>query len=416
MAEKSTSFRFLWVGQSLANCGNVFYIVGLIATIYAATGSATTMALVPFFVTASRFLSGLIAPLIIDRIRLRLLLVYSQCGKTIVTFLLAGFSTYLFTENIIYLIFIFVVMIAFLDGWATPARNALLPQLVEVSGLVKANSFMAILDQTIRLAGWPVGGILVVAIGAGNVIWLTFLLFVLSSIMMMLIKDSQTVMAEKGQEDITKWDALKEGWLTIWRMPALRTISAVEFIESIASVVWIAAIIYVYVDRVLHAGEQWWGYINASFFAGLMIGGFFSLRWSHQVNRHLSRFIVWGAFIGCITTGVFGLISAPWLALFISMIFGFATQIKDVAQQTITQTSVTHRLLPKVYSAQDTIISATFGLSTLLLGYLTDLLGVRFVFLFAAALLFISAIFVMINRRHLMSGEWKEPEANVTGH
>lgn len=401
MVNKS-SFRFLWMGQSLANCGDVFYIVGLITTIYEATGSATYMALVPFFITTSRFVSGVIAPLIIDRTRLKLLLAYSQLGKTIIILLLAGFSSIFLSSNTIFLIFLFVIVISFLDGWANPASNALLPKLMEPNDLVKANSFLAILDQTIRLGGWPVGGILVAVVGADNVIWLTFLLFVASTIMMALIKDNDDdVMMDKKQKKLSKWDTLKEGWVTIWKTPPLRTISIVDFIESIANVVWIAAIMYVYVDQVLQTSEQWWGYINSSFFAGLMIGGFLSLKWSHLVNQHLVMFIVVGAFLVSLTTLIFGLISTPWMTLVIAMLFGMANQIKAVAQQTTTQTSVAHRLLPKVYSAKDAIIAATFGVSSLLLGYLTDLFGVRFTFLLAATLLFSSAIFVVMNQKDL---------------
>ena len=401
MVNKS-SFRFLWMGQSLANCGDVFYIVGLITTIYEATGSATYMALVPFFITTSRFVSGVIAPLIIDRTRLKLLLAYSQLGKTIIILLFAGFSSIFLSSNTIFLIFLFVIVISFLDGWANPASNALLPKLMEPNDLVKANSFLAILEQTIRLGGWPVGGILVAVVGADNVIWLTFLLFVASTIMMALIKDNDDdVMMDKKQKKFSKWDTLKEGWVTIWKTPPLRTISIVDFIESIANVVWIAAIMYVYVDQVLQTSEQWWGYINSSFFAGLMIGGFLSLKWSHLVNQHLVMFIVVGAFLVSLTTLIFGLISTPWMALVIAMLFGMANQIKAVAQQTTTQTSVAHRLLPKVYSAKDAIIAATFGVSSLLLGYLTDLFGVRFTFLLAATLLFSSAIFVVMNQKDL---------------
>ncbi|MDV2683025.1 hypothetical protein RYX56_01410 [Alkalihalophilus lindianensis] len=42
----SSSFRFLWLGQSFANLGDVLYIVALITLIYQLTGSATYMALI----------------------------------------------------------------------------------------------------------------------------------------------------------------------------------------------------------------------------------------------------------------------------------------------------------------------------------------------------------------------------------
>ncbi|MCE4950042.1 MFS transporter [Staphylococcus hominis] len=398
-----SSFRFLWLGQSLANSGDVFYMVGLIAIIYELTGSVTYMAFVPFFITTSRFLSGLVAPLIIERVKLKSLLAYSQLGKTVAIIILTGYIEFFSSFNASFLIFLFVIIISFLDGWANPARNALIPILVEQDALVKANSFLAILDQTIRLGGWVVGGMLVAIMGGTNVIWLTFILFVASTIMMFLIPNIDgNIVSDEQTKKSSNWEVLKKGWVTIWQTPTLRTISIVEFFESIANVVWVAAIMYVYVDQVLQTGEQWWGYINATFFAGLMIGGFLSLKWSHLVDRLSSKVIVVGAILASLTTLMFGLTSTPWMALVLSLLFGIVNQIKDVAQETLVQRSVVHRLLPNIYSAKDALITAIFGISSLILGNFTDLFGVRYTFILAATLLFFSAIFVMINRNKII--------------
>lgn len=396
-----SSFRFLWIGQSLSNSGDVFYMVGLIAIIYGMTGSVTFMAFVPFFITTSRFLSGMIAPLIIEHVNLKPLLAYSQLLKTIIIILLGAYTLIYNSSDNVFWIFVFVIIISFLDGWANPARNALVPQYVEKAYLVKANSLLAILDQTIRLGGWAVGGMLVAAIGAINVIWLTSLLFIISTIMMFLLKNVVNEPIEGSKENVSKIDVLKEGWISIWRTPSLRTISIVEFFESIANVVWVAAIMYVYVDQVLKTNEQWWGYINASFFAGLMIGGYISLKYSYFVNSYTRKVIVIGAFLASLITLSLGLISTPWIALLFAFTFGLINQIKDVAQQTTIQTSVSHRVLPKVYSAKDAIITATFGVSSLILGNITDIYGVRLTFILAAIFLLIAALYVTFNRKNI---------------
>ncbi|MCE5006861.1 MFS transporter [Staphylococcus equorum] len=397
-----SSFRFLWIGQSLANSGDVFYMVGLIAIIYELTGSVTYMAFVPFFITTSRFVSGIIAPLIIERVSLKALLAYSQLGKTIAIIILIGYIDVFSSINTSVLIFFFVIAISFLDGWANPARNAFIPILVEQNALVKANSLLAILDQTIRLGGWAVGGMLVAIIGGVNVLWFTFFLFVTSTFMMFLIPSiDRNIVSDEQSIKLSNWEVLKKGWVTIWQTPTLRTISIVEFFESIANVVWVAAIMYVYVDQVLQTGEQWWGYINATFFSGLMIGGFLSLKWSHLVDRLSSKVILVGALLASLTTLMFGLTSTPWMALVLSLLFGLVNQMKDVAQETLVQKSVVHRLLPNIYSAKDALITAIFGGSSLILGNLTDLFGVRFIFMLAATLLFISSIIVIINRKDI---------------
>lgn len=57
-------FCFLWMGQSLANLGDVFYVVAVISAVYAATDSAVFTAMVPVLFVAAQAVSGFLAPLV----------------------------------------------------------------------------------------------------------------------------------------------------------------------------------------------------------------------------------------------------------------------------------------------------------------------------------------------------------------
>ncbi|TDL30868.1 MFS transporter [Jeotgalibacillus sp. S-D1] len=395
-----TSFRFLWTGQTAANAGDILYIAGLISVLYIITGSAVYMAMLPFFSMAARFLSALIAPLLLDRFQLEKLLAVSQLGKTAVLFVLSIFLHFYMREDTVSILFIFVIAIAFLDGWASPARNALLPRLVEKNELVKANSFIAVIDQTVQLGMWPLGAVLVSIIGATWVVWITFILYILSTLFMLMIVRTEKTKRKNSStgEEENQFKGFKEGWKTIWTTPYLLLISVTEVIESSANVVWIAAIMYVYVAEVLHAGEAWWGYINASFFAGLLIGGILGLKYAQLLESHIKRIISAGAVVLALVTLVFGFLDNAFIALFLSAVFGFASQLKGIAQQTLIQTNVREALLPKVYSAQEAAYFASFGVSTLLFGYLTDLHGARFIFFLSAGLLLLSSVLLILYR------------------
>ncbi|MBS7531341.1 MFS transporter [Hazenella sp. IB182353] len=399
--ENKSSFRFLWIGQSLANCGDVFYIVALITILYQATGSALYLAAVPFLMTLSRFTSGAVAPVLLDRFSLKGLLLYAQLGKTLALLGLVIITWSDLSGMMIGLTFLFVTCVAFLDGWASPARNALIPQLIPPNQLVKANSFLAIIDQSIRLGAWPIGGMLVAFLDAKFLLWFTVVLFVLATIFMTFI--DKHVKVEPQKPKTSKWHSLKEGWTVIWSTPFLRIFSMVECIEAIAGVVWIAAILFVYIEEVLQASEQWWGYINASFFAGLMLGGLISLWLSDRINQHLLRFIIVGAGVVAVLTLGFGLITNPWFALLLSFFIGFIMQIKDISQQTLIQTRTQQEVLPKVYAANETILAGAFGFSSLLFGYVTDLCGVRITFCLAASLLFVTTMLLFRNRHIIHS-------------
>ncbi|MBW9234576.1 hypothetical protein JQK62_20410, partial [Leptospira santarosai] len=119
------SFYFLWVSQMMANGGDVLYIVGLIQLVYVTSGSVLTLTLIPLTITFSRLVGSLLTPLLLHRFPLRQILLFSMFGKISV---LSG--VYLSKDESILWILILVSVIAFLDGWATPIRQAMLPELV----------------------------------------------------------------------------------------------------------------------------------------------------------------------------------------------------------------------------------------------------------------------------------------------
>ncbi|AJD89687.1 hypothetical protein JMA_03700 [Jeotgalibacillus malaysiensis] len=394
---KRHSFRLLLTGQSMANLGDVFYIVSLISTIYLLTGSAFYMALLPFFSMSARFLGALAAPRVINRFPLPQLLAYSQRLKTILLLTLVASYDHMMQETIL-LAFMFVSGIAFLDGWASPASSALIPRLVERDQLVKANGVWGIVTQTIQLSAWPLGGILVAFSSAEALIWMTVFLYIAATLLAGWLERLHDVeISEEHQESKDR----RAGWKAIVKSPFLRLVTVVELVEVNAGVVWIAAIMYVYVAEVLQAGEPWWGYINSSFFAGLIAGGLIAIRIDQLLHRRARFIIILTAYLAALTTMVFGLISNPYAALLLSVLFGFLTQIKGITLDTLVQLNVKEHLLPKVYAAQEAVSLSTYAAITLLAGFLVDLIGVRFVFIAAGLLLLCSGIMLTIWKKFL---------------
>ena len=402
---KNKSFRCLWVGQILADSGDVIYIVGLISMLYKVTGSAFYMSVIPFTITVARFISGLVTPILIDKYPLRTLLVRSQAGKTVLLLFLGGYNLLGLPIFSIWPIFILVFVISYLEGFAFPASKALIPRLVSNEELVKANSFLSILNQFVGLGGWACGGILAAVLHGENLVWLTFILYILSTLVLSCISDDKEVIDKKigtlENEPNSIRTSIKEDWAFIWKSPILRLIHIILSFESMAYVVWIAAIIYVYVKEQLKMDESWWGYINASFLFGLLIGGFFSLRSSNFIERNMGRIIISSAIGISLTTFLFGFIEIPIFSLVISTIFGVIEELKGISLQTLLQKSTSNELLPKVYAAQGSLTSILFGISSLIFGVITEQFGVKVTFMISTVLLLFSACYTVYFRKYL---------------
>jgi MFS family permease len=114
------SFQKLWIGQLTANLGDTIYIVGLISFVYGISDTATSLALIPFLTTMSRFISSLISPVIIDRFSMKRLLVISQLFKTIC--LCGLFGLIVANPDLsLAVIYFFACVISFADGIQLPA-------------------------------------------------------------------------------------------------------------------------------------------------------------------------------------------------------------------------------------------------------------------------------------------------------
>ncbi|WP_102693305.1 MFS transporter [Rummeliibacillus pycnus] len=390
------NFYLLLMGQSIANLGDSFYIICVISLLYRITGSAALSAFVPFTITMSMFVSSILSPIGMRKWSLKSLLVSSQIGKTILLFCLSLFMIFFVTEENYFVMFLLIAGIALLDGCANPIIHSLLPYYVENHELVKANSVVDSVSQTIQIASWLFGSLLLIWMGTNILIILVATLFVISS----LLFGGLTPVNNQGkQEDSSIRESLVKGWQTIRATPILKVQLIIEILETLASTVWIASILYAFVENALHASQEWWGFINGSFFIGLLLGSLYMMKNAALADDRKFFFIITGFIVTTISTILFGLTSVPITALVMSGLMGMFGQLKSIPQITIIQKSVKTEDLPTVYTSMGTVTLSIYGMMALLVGVLVDWIGVRIVFIGSGLLLFVAMMVIIKNRR-----------------
>ncbi|WP_077306950.1 MFS transporter [Terribacillus halophilus] len=389
------NFTLLLWGQSIANIGDVLYMVSVISLIYSLTGSAAASAFVPFTITTSMFAASLLTPLLIGRVNLKWLLTGSQIGKTILLLIL-GFLLMVVTVSNYYVIFILIGLIAFLDGCANPIRQTLIPDYVKADQLIQANGVAETVTQVIQAAMWFAGSVFLLVMSAQQLIWFVGALFIIASFLLCQLESVKHISTEsKG-----KLEQIKAGWVTLSATPVLRRIAWIDIFETIAGTVWIAAILYAFVSEALHVDEKWWGFINGAFFLGLIAGSVYCIKYAAVVEKRLGTFIFIGALLSAFVTLLFSLNSSPVISLLLSLCVGLFGQIKNIPQQSIIQTSVSKEQLSTVYTSLGAIGTGIFGIGSLVMGLLADLLGIRVVFMISGILLAAVSI-VVFKSRHL---------------
>lgn len=158
-ALEQRDFRSVWLAGLISDAGDWMLLVALPIVVYRLTGSAlgTSIAflveLAPGMVLAP--VAGRLADRV-DRRRLMLVVTVAQAFALLPLLLVHGRSG-------LALVYAVILVQAALATLFDPAKNALLPTLLAREQLVSGNSLIALNSAVGRLAGGPLGGILLAA-------------------------------------------------------------------------------------------------------------------------------------------------------------------------------------------------------------------------------------------------------------
>ncbi len=204
----------------------------------------------------------------------------------------------------IYMASFLLTMAGFLFG---PPQNAALPKMLSdpERQMPKANSVLSATSNITNLTGYAVGGMIVAVVHPVNAVFLDGLSFLLSATSIAILRVS--TIRSKGQRGALGFikDSLA-GIRFIWERPALRTFGLyVTLINFVVGPVGILSVVFSRV--VLHAGLRGYGFLEASWAVGGVVGAVVS-SWASK------RFRMWQLLLmGLVGSGV-ALTSMPVFA------------------------------------------------------------------------------------------------------
>ncbi|MHA6483269.1 MFS transporter [Paenibacillus sp. strain BS8-2] len=405
-------FYYLLGTQTASNMADILYSMALTVMVLNQTNSLISATLVPLIRGAMGMLSGAVAPLLMNRVRLPRLLFFSQLGQFVVFGLLVIYLWITGDSAKLLMILLLVAGLSFLDGWTTPTRNALVPRLIASdAGLLKANGLLSVSDQIVQFAGWGLSGIVVVLIGTDFTLMTASLIYGLAAILTLRIQEPSTHVREIGDEEsqsTSQWKVMLEGWQLIWRVPRLRVLTFMDVSDMVANSVWAGAFLLAYVHEVLGRGTEWWGYLNATFFSGAVLGGIIVVSLVQRLSSSIYPFMLVGMIGYSLFIYLFAFNQSPWLALLFVILCGPFAELAMVSRRTLLQRSVEKRLLPQVFAAQGVLLNLFFCLSLLGMAWIAETFGIVRLFMFAACLTSITFLIALFNYRVFRQSDAEE--------
>ena len=387
----SNSFIKLLVSQLFANLADIFFRVTIIANIYIISKSVIATSLVPILIGISSFVASLLVPLVTKRIALNRVLSLSQFGKTILLAILVGMFTVMQSVAPL-VIYLFVVAISILDGFAAPVSYAIVPRYA--TDLGKANSALSMTGEAVQLVGWGLGGLLFATIGLLPTTFIILILYIISSFLMLFLPNAEVEVLESE----TNLEILLKGWKLVARDPRLRLFVSANLLEIFSNTIWVSSIILVFVTELLNETESYWGYSNTAYSIGIIISGLIAFRLSEKFLASKWESILFSLIAMAIVTLTTLFFPNAQMFLLFSALVGMLSQLKEVPESVFLQETVEENNLVNVYSVLEVISTLAFSVFVLLMSYITDNFSISISFWLSAICLIIEAILIYIRR------------------
>ncbi len=380
----------LLVGSVVSLAGSTLTRVALPWFVLSTTGSAVQTGLVGVFQVLPALLAGVFGGAVVDRLGYRRTSVaadaLSALGVALVPLLYATVGLAFWQL----LALVFAGNLLTIPGLT--ARRALLPELAARAGmrLERVNGLFETAQYVGLLVGPPVAGLLVVTVGARNVLWFDAASFAVSALVVFAAVPSLALTAPATGR---YWDSLVAGLRFLWGDRVLRAMVIALACANFLGNGLYAVMLPVYAQAVYNDATVL-GLIFAASGAGQVIGGVLYGLFGHRV----SRAAIWMTGFGISASGYWALAAGAPLGVLLAtqVIAGVLGAPLNPLMVTIRHERIPPEMRGRVFGTYSAVAMSAIPLGILLAGVATESFGVRVAaFAFALASQGVSVVMLL---------------------
>lgn len=385
---KNRNFLFVWLAQAISDFGDSLTSIALLFLINNLTGSAAAIATVFVLLTVPQITFGLVAGVYVDRLDRKQIMIISDLlrGLLVLGFILVR------SADTLWLLYLLAFVQASIGTFFTPARSALLPNIVSKEELLAANSVAQTSRIIFGLLGTAAAGVL---IGTFGVFWPAFsvdaLTFFVSVLLVSRVFAARTRAESSGERANVKaiFAQLVDGMKIIVHTPALMG----TLVAAAIAMLGVGAVNVLLVPLIvndLHVSASWFGVVEFAQTSSMILSG--SLV-AVLASRIKPASIISGAMVGIgVTLALLAAVSSIWHLLLILFVVGWIMTPMQASIATLMQTSVDDKLRGRTGASLNTLISTASLVSMAMAGVLASGIGVRNVFLLGGAVVVLAGL------------------------
>ena len=267
---RHANFRRLWIGSVVSAAGTSIGSIVIVWLVYNATHSPIAITLLGVFQFLPTLLFGLLAGALIDRLDRRRLMLACDVARAACFGAVALFVLF-FGVNTVVLIGVVFAVASFSTAFR-PATNTTIPRLLPASEVPDGNGLLQSGSTIASFIGSPVGGMLVVTLGAVIGLAINALTFAISGAMifMMVIPAARQASSAAPSSMSPLLTEVREGLRYLRSQSALLTVTVTAMGANFFLSIW-GCFTVIYVAVQLHQGATAFGIIVAANTAGFAI-------------------------------------------------------------------------------------------------------------------------------------------------
>ncbi len=262
---QNQNYRLLFVGQALSQLGDWMNRVALLVLAYRLTGSPIAVALLQLATLLPRVLVSPFGGVLADRYPKRLLMIALDLLRA----LLALSLIFANSSDQLWLAGVTLLLMHSFAAIFNPARGAVLPAIVPREQLGTANALNDITGQSAFFIGPAIGGWIIAMGGIDLVFLLNGATFVVSALLIALIRLEEP--ARRGIAQGAIFKELREGWQALYAYAPLRFLLGALFVEAVVALA-LTVLLLPILTGALGGRDEQLGILLAMVGGGTMIG------------------------------------------------------------------------------------------------------------------------------------------------
>ena len=383
-------FALLWTGGLISVAGDWVLNAALPFFVYEETGSTVATAGMIIARLAPSVLLGSVAGVFVDRWNRKRVLVWANLLQAAIVALLVLVPG----EGWLWVVFAVAAAQSVVSSFSSPAESALLPSLVGPEELLAANSLNTLNNRIARLAGVPLGGVLLTSSSLEAVVVVDVLSFATAAVLIAPI--SAPPVARVPLRASSAWEAFWREWLEGLRLVGSdRTIALLFLVFGLMTFggTMLDPLTVAWVRDVLGEGPQVFALILTVHAASGIVGSLLVGRFGRRFTPR--DLIGWGSVVAGGALALRYNIPAVALALAMSALAGITSVASSIGVETLAMQSVQDELRGRVFGS----LNATLGLLSLagatVAGLVAEIIGIVPMLNIATALIALAGVLVL---------------------